>query len=209
MAFDGNKRWGGKYDELIAKTIENFDTMMHDTGTSLNSESEIEEMLSFVFCAYQHVPFYSDTQFNYQAMSWCFPQVWTLAEAEGRVWLPGTVYVFSQVEIADYRVDFLAIMKFAPHGREPTTFYLAIECDGHDFHEKTKEQARRDKSRDRALLLSGIPCMRFAGSEIWKDAYACGKQVDDFFSESAQRLFAIHEPQRAAEIAAMVKGEGE
>lgn len=55
---------------------------------------------------------------------------------------------------------------------------LAIECDGHDFHEKTKEQAARDKSRDRALVQAGMHVIRFTGSEIFRDAESCVRQIE-------------------------------
>lgn len=50
---------------------------------------------------------------------------------------------------------------------------LVVECDGHDFHEKTKEQAKRDKSRDRDLQAAGITVLRFTGSEIYNDINQC------------------------------------
>jgi very-short-patch-repair endonuclease len=54
---------------------------------------------------------------------------------------------------------------------------IAVELDGHDFHEKTKEQARRDKSRDRALTKDGWRVLRFAGSEVYADPAGCIQQV--------------------------------
>lgn len=63
-----------------------------------------------------------------------------------------------------YRVDFAIEIKF--RGR---TSLFAIECDDHEFHEKTKEQALRDKKRDRDLMSVGYYVMRFTGSEIWND----------------------------------------
>lgn len=47
--------------------------------------------------------------------------------------------------------------------------FLVVELDGHDFHERTKEQARRDKSRDRELQMLGCDVFRFTGSEVWKE----------------------------------------
>jgi very-short-patch-repair endonuclease len=79
-----------------------------------------------------------------------------------------------QVEVGEYRVDFLAV--FVTSQKEPI-HRIAIECDGHDFHEKTKEQAARDKARDRTLTAAGITVMRFTGSEIWRDAGACADEV--------------------------------
>lgn len=54
---------------------------------------------------------------------------------------------------------------------------VAVEVDGHDFHERTKEQARKDKRRDRALTVAGWKILRFAGSEVFADAVACAWQV--------------------------------
>lgn len=54
---------------------------------------------------------------------------------------------------------------------------LAIECDGHDFHERTKEQAARDKSRDRALTALDVRVIRFTGAEIWHRTAECSEEV--------------------------------
>lgn len=43
---------------------------------------------------------------------------------------------------------------------------VAIECDGHEFHEKTKEQAAKDKKRDREFQKEGYVILRYSGSEI-------------------------------------------
>ena len=43
---------------------------------------------------------------------------------------------------------------------------VAIECDGHEFHEKTKEQAAKDKKRDREFQKEGYVILRYTGSEI-------------------------------------------
>lgn len=53
-----------------------------------------------------------------------------------------------------------------------------IEIDGHEWHEKTKEQVRADKEKDRAYLKNGFIPVRFTGSEVYHDVKKC---VDDFF----------------------------
>lgn len=73
------------------------------------------------------------------------------------------------VEGATYRLDFAVI--------ESDGMRIAVECDGHDFHERTKEQAARDKSRDRALQAAGWRVLRFTGSEIWADPRKCAGEV--------------------------------
>ena len=79
-----------------------------------------------------------------------------------------------QCEVAGYRVDFLLAAARA-NGEPP--FLLAVECDGHDFHEKTKKQAARDKKRDRQLNDVGVVVYRFTGSELWRDAGQCARDV--------------------------------
>lgn len=69
-----------------------------------------------------------------------------------------------KIETIAYSADFLFT---APLWR------LVVELDGHDFHERTKEQAARDRSRDRALLLAGYEVARYTGSEVFADADRC------------------------------------
>lgn len=54
---------------------------------------------------------------------------------------------------------------------------MIIECDGHDFHERTKRQAARDRRRDRAFQAAGLPILRFTGSEIYADPCECAREV--------------------------------
>lgn len=65
---------------------------------------------------------------------------------------------------------------------------LAIECDGHDFHERTKEQAERDRSRDRALSKAGWLVLRFTGREIYRDALKCAEEVLDAVQAHRNRV---------------------
>jgi very-short-patch-repair endonuclease len=80
------------------------------------------------------------------------------------------MHAAAQVQVGEYRVDF-AIVRHRSRGVRPIV--VVVECDGHEFHEKTKEQARRDKRRDRKLTLAGCHVLRFSGSELWADAGRC------------------------------------
>lgn len=60
---------------------------------------------------------------------------------------------------------------------------VLIECDGHDYHERSKEQATKDKRRDRALIGLGILTMRFTGSEIWKSPSKCAKEIINTYED--------------------------
>lgn len=68
-----------------------------------------------------------------------------------------------------YRLDFLLIAGRSVASRRA----FAIECDGHEWHEKSKAQVARDKRRDRDLILAGIVPVRFSGHEIHKSVGDC------------------------------------
>lgn len=72
---------------------------------------------------------------------------------------------------------------------ENLTVRCVVECDGHDFHEKTKEQASSDKRRDRELQLAGYHVLRFSGADIYKDACACAAEVMKFLSAKTWEKF--------------------
>lgn len=61
---------------------------------------------------------------------------------------------------------------------------MIVECDGHDFHEKTKKQAKHDKKRDRYLTSFGYTVFRFTGSEIYKDPVWCVCEVFEYLQGS-------------------------
>ena len=84
-----------------------------------------------------------------------------------------------QVQIGPYRTDFCFIADCV-YGE---FLLVAVECDGHEFHERTKEQAAHDRSRDRAMTRAGIHVMRFTGSEIHRDAEGCFQEVYDYLMD--------------------------
>jgi very-short-patch-repair endonuclease len=77
-----------------------------------------------------------------------------------------------QVSYGPYVVDFI----FTAIGAYKR-YVLAIEIDGHEWHEKNKEQAAMDKRRGRALVSMGISCLRFTGSEIYRDSKSCIDEI--------------------------------
>lgn len=83
----------------------------------------------------------------------------------GQVMASFHAYIWNQIKVGKYRADFL--VAYRP-GRSRGLRYAVIECDGHEFHERTKKQAEHDKRRDRELLEMGIPVLRVTGTEIWR-----------------------------------------
>lgn len=81
-----------------------------------------------------------------------------------------------------YRIDFVLVH------RDTSRAMLFIECDGHEFHERTKDQAAHDRKKDRKIQEAGIPILRFTGSEIYRDPHGCAGQVMNFMNKNVDRL---------------------
>ncbi|WP_394003573.1 endonuclease domain-containing protein [Xanthobacter versatilis] len=77
-------------------------------------------------------------------------------------------------DVAEMRIDFALF-----HG-DDMSIAAAIECDGHDFHERTKEQAMKDRSRDRVIQSLGVSILRFTGAEIHRDPFGCADEIISF-----------------------------
>jgi len=96
-------------------------------------------------------------------------------------------YIEPQKQIGEFRVDFLLtylevvdpIPDHLKHKTPATQKYtvikkqMVIECDGHAYHERTKEQASNDRHRDRTLQMVGYTVFRFTGSELWENVFNC------------------------------------
>lgn len=91
------------------------------------------------------------------------------------------IILIPQYEWREYRIDFA----FRVPALEPP--WVFVECDGHNFHERTKEQAARDRARDREIQQAGIPVLRFTGSEIFRDPTNCAGEVLVFIEERLLR----------------------
>jgi very-short-patch-repair endonuclease len=79
--------------------------------------------------------------------------------------------IYTQYRIGEYRVDFLCVSGGAR---------VIVECDGHEFHERTKEQAANDSRRERALVIGGYSVLRYTGSELYRDAMRCAGEVQSY-----------------------------
>lgn len=76
--------------------------------------------------------------------------------------------IYAQVKIESYRIDL--VLKYG-------SGLLFIECDGHDWHERTKQQAAYDRERDRLFLAQGVVTARFTGSEIVNYPEKCCREL--------------------------------
>jgi very-short-patch-repair endonuclease len=82
-----------------------------------------------------------------------------------------------QALVGDYRVDFLLTMRLRPATGATRTARMVVECDGHEWHERTRQQAQRDRARDRAIQALDLPVYRYTGSEVWRDVFAAALEA--------------------------------
>lgn len=134
-------------------------------------ESEIELMLLAAFDCQHHLV--GREKFT-KVISPGNPVSWeTLLGDEAKM------LIAPQFKWGKYRIDFMVLLK----GFDQQFF---IECDGHEFHERTKEQAERDRAKDREIQAAGIPILRFTGREIHRDPFSCVLQIQKFIMGRAQ-----------------------
>lgn len=98
-----------------------------------------------------------------------------------------SVSFLPQTKIGKYRADIAIVVTLLGE-----RLFLVVECDGHEYHEKTKEQAARDKARDRSITAAGWRIFRFTGSEIWKDPIKCGDEIESFIYKWQERVVSLH-----------------
>lgn len=62
-------------------------------------------------------------------------------------------------------------------------FKLIIECDGYEFHQKTKKQVEYDNKREYELKMNNYQILRFSGSEIYNDPFECVERIFKYIEE--------------------------
>jgi very-short-patch-repair endonuclease len=92
-----------------------------------------------------------------------------------------------QVKVGNYRIDFVIRPiehfdngKFSSELVDAFSKVLpsyAIEIDGFPYHDKTPEQAERDKRRDRFIQSQGYTVLRFAAREVLREPRLCVGEV--------------------------------
>lgn len=90
-----------------------------------------------------------------------------------------------------YRLDFM--LDF--HGQTDASRYsltanghpalnVGVELDGHEFHERTKEQVALRDRRDRALQKAGWKIFHYSGSEFYRNPVRCVSEVYEYADDT-------------------------
>lgn len=159
--------------DYLAKEISR-DFLEEVIGEDFGTQSPIEELFLVWFKAHQ------------RANAWCDPFL------EDLRLLPQ-----QEIEIRDgkkYRLDFVISTWDGDLVHEASKFgipsyWIAVELDGHAFHEKTKEQVALRNRRDRDLQAFGWKVFHFSGSEMYRNPIACVTEVAEYAMMAHQRLW--------------------
>lgn len=149
--------WGG---ENMLRAFEDAMTHIHLCG------SPIEEKMAKAI---------SGVSYGFVPIIWA--EAADRAARVHRAWARSVpvIIVQQQKQIGPYRADFLLSMVY----KEEQIAMLVVECDGHDFHERTKEQAARDRKRDRWFTQHSLSFLRFTGSEIHRNPFQCTDEIGE------------------------------
>lgn len=125
-----------------------------------------------------------------------------------RVWTPDphelprgfdeALAIVPQFPVGKYKIDF-SLTYSGPgydftNSKEPLVWKrssMLIECDGHDFHERTKEQAKHDRGKDRDLQRAGFVIYRYTGSEIHN---RCLEIPDEILTDLRKKAEPVAQP---------------
>jgi very-short-patch-repair endonuclease len=151
-----------------------LDTIIADVSNSIRYQSamRLERLPRKTESPIERMLFIGIVGFSFAIPRYNFAGSVSLVE-ESEKW--PTLHVDTQVQVDRYRVDILVRVTLG--GKEIGA--VVAECDGHDFHERTKEQASRDKGRDRFLTMNGFTVLRFTGSEIYNGVHNCAGDIHD------------------------------
>lgn len=168
------------FDLLHQQVLDAVRDRLDDEADWIKGDSEIEKLF---FAAVVYLHQYGVTE--YDVLTPHSPEYAESARSDDENIYTPTLIVERQVQIEKFRVDFVVsaytwgtIRQGKEHISSAKRWRkLVVECDGHEYHERTKEQAARDKARDRHLNGLGYDVFRFTGSELWRDPFGCAEQV--------------------------------
>jgi very-short-patch-repair endonuclease len=176
------------FDKLKQQAAEYANDIICENIEEATGESEIEKLLFAALktrswlgaTEYNEIMWVRDAGHEERLLKALLERKWPYEDRPGAPYAGNMLLIRPQAEIKTRRVDFL-IHALDWHDMNKLKWRrLIIECDGHDFHERTKEQAKRDRSRDREAVMADYDCFRFTGSEIWTDPWGCAEQITDW-----------------------------
>jgi len=107
----------------------------------------------------------------------------------GKIYVPDFLYeywvTFEGIEpnAVQYALDNPTATEYKTYKYTNENLKVVVECDGHEFHQKTKQQVKKDNERQLALQMAGYEVIRFSGSQIYNEPFECIKSAYDFIEK--------------------------
>ncbi len=161
-------------EEVKKEILGGFNISLEDFVNQ--TKSPIEEL--FILYWWRNNPD-SYATYRLDRLSFEYPAPTEAEGGEQELELRTNFYNYSSIIIPQFKFTKFFTVDFLFYLPEKN-IKLVIECDGHDFHEKTKEQARQDKQRDRWLITNNIFVLRYTGSEIYNHPGKATIEVENF-----------------------------
>lgn len=96
------------------------------------------------------------------------------------------IMIFPQFEIESKNKTFYADFIVGIE-RSKNPIEIVVECDGHEFHQKNKQQVERDNEREYEIKKAGYEVLRFSGSQIYNNPFKCANDVFDYLLIKEER----------------------
>lgn len=174
-----------------------FDDLSIENG---NLDMELFDCLpqrakAMFFAALQHITIHEEDKLLNFIMEWGEDYVSCKSPIEKIFFLAfNIVRMFRSNEFPDYVVGISVFPQFEVETESKkycADFYIVVEgykdeidiiveCDGHDFHEKTKKQVAYNNEREYAIKKAGYDILRFSGSQIYENPFKCANDIFDY-----------------------------
>ena len=144
---------------------------LFDVAYDFDTYEQCESPIEIIF-AYHWDKYYLENKISVDTLTIC-PQE-TITTNDGKVYR------------ADFLIYYSEVREIAPDNLVEFTSEVIVECDGHNFHEKTKAQVKKRNDRDYDLKMSGYDVIHFSGSEIYNNPDECVKKVVEYLKKNAK-----------------------
>jgi very-short-patch-repair endonuclease len=176
-------------EDFLTQVLEQYPIQLHDV------ESPIEQMMGAALWAWCGV---ADRFDYFEGYIFRYDTVEVQLECLSRSKKHANIGM--QTKVGSYTADFLIAHIAGINGFGG----VVVECDGHNYHERTKEQAAHDRRRDRELQERGFKVARFTGSEIWADPFGCAAQALAMANEEVVDAAHARSLLRAGDMAGVI-----
>ncbi len=164
---------------MTKKLVEDVCKFLFESAAPIVGDYESELFGREIWCRFQDMKIDSPIEQLLYIAFHTLMRIHSYDECEPQETKKGEIYLYGmaldpQVKIGEYRVDFIAFDK--PGFSRPEKEFV-VECDSQQWHERTEEQRRYEKQRDRFLISKGYKTLHFTGTEIKENPYKVAAEI--------------------------------